>query len=138
MLSRRQFFRSLGGIGAVSASTAAYGFGEPDRLPAGCLCPRCFAEGSHRTTSSPKRFGFEQPGSFRSRAVGCTQSGLFFLRQVGERFRSFGFLKVQTRIVADGIGLFAKQLDCFQRFVRVACADLYMRRANCVFEILGV
>ena len=29
MLSRRQFFRSLGGLGAVGASTAAYGLGEP-------------------------------------------------------------------------------------------------------------
>jgi predicted MPP superfamily phosphohydrolase len=29
MFSRRQFFRSLGGLGALSASTAAYGFGEP-------------------------------------------------------------------------------------------------------------
>jgi len=29
MFSRRQFLRSLGGVGAFSASTAAYGFGEP-------------------------------------------------------------------------------------------------------------
>jgi predicted MPP superfamily phosphohydrolase len=43
MLSRRQFFRSLGGIGAVSASTAAYGFGEPVlqlRLTQYSLSPR--------------------------------------------------------------------------------------------------
>src|SRR3954451_17573670 len=29
MISRRQFFRLIGGLGALSASTAAYGFGEP-------------------------------------------------------------------------------------------------------------
>jgi predicted MPP superfamily phosphohydrolase len=29
MISRRQFFRFIGGLGALSASTAAYGFGEP-------------------------------------------------------------------------------------------------------------
>jgi predicted MPP superfamily phosphohydrolase len=29
MISRRQFFRFIGGFGALSASTAAYGFGEP-------------------------------------------------------------------------------------------------------------
>jgi predicted MPP superfamily phosphohydrolase len=29
MFTRRQFIRSLGGVGAVSASTTAYGFGEP-------------------------------------------------------------------------------------------------------------
>jgi uncharacterized protein len=29
MISRRQFFRFVGGLGALSASTAAYGFGEP-------------------------------------------------------------------------------------------------------------
>lgn len=29
MFSRRQFLRSLGGVGAFGASTAAYGFGEP-------------------------------------------------------------------------------------------------------------
>jgi predicted MPP superfamily phosphohydrolase len=29
MISRRQFFKVIGGFGALSASTAAYGFGEP-------------------------------------------------------------------------------------------------------------
>src|SRR4051812_27254689 len=29
MISRRQFLRFTGGLGALSASTAAYGFGEP-------------------------------------------------------------------------------------------------------------
>jgi predicted MPP superfamily phosphohydrolase len=29
MISRRQFFRFIGGLGALGASTAAYGFGEP-------------------------------------------------------------------------------------------------------------
>jgi predicted MPP superfamily phosphohydrolase len=29
MISRRQFFRFIGGFGALGASTAAYGFGEP-------------------------------------------------------------------------------------------------------------
>jgi uncharacterized protein len=29
MISRRHFFRFLAGLGAFSASTAAYGFGEP-------------------------------------------------------------------------------------------------------------
>jgi predicted MPP superfamily phosphohydrolase len=29
MISRRQFLRFIGGLGALSASTAAYGFGEP-------------------------------------------------------------------------------------------------------------
>jgi len=29
MISRRQFFKAIGGLGALSASTAAYGFGEP-------------------------------------------------------------------------------------------------------------
>ncbi len=29
MFSRRQFFKAIGGLGALSASTAAYGFGEP-------------------------------------------------------------------------------------------------------------
>jgi predicted MPP superfamily phosphohydrolase len=29
MISRRQFFKVIGGLGALSASTAAYGFGEP-------------------------------------------------------------------------------------------------------------
>ena len=43
MLSRRQFFRSLGGLGAVGASTAAYGLGEPVlqlRLTQYALSPR--------------------------------------------------------------------------------------------------
>ena len=43
MLSRRQFFRSLGGLGAVGASTAAYGLGEPVlqlRLTQYVLSPR--------------------------------------------------------------------------------------------------
>ena len=29
MISRRQFFQSIGGLGALTTSTAAYGFGEP-------------------------------------------------------------------------------------------------------------
>src|SRR5947209_8965399 len=29
MISRRQFFKAIGGLGALSVSTAAYGFGEP-------------------------------------------------------------------------------------------------------------
>src|SRR5260370_2671753 len=29
MFSRRQFFRFIGGLGALSVSTTAYGFGEP-------------------------------------------------------------------------------------------------------------
>src|ERR1700716_2323617 len=29
MISRRQFFRFVGGLGGLGASTAAYGFGEP-------------------------------------------------------------------------------------------------------------
>ena len=43
MFSRRQFFRSLGGLGAVGASTAAYGLGEPVlqlRLTQYALSPR--------------------------------------------------------------------------------------------------
>src|SRR6476620_11191218 len=29
MISRRHFFKALGGLGALGASTTAYGFGEP-------------------------------------------------------------------------------------------------------------